>query len=203
MLPPKTQCSTHRPVGRHRTRGGVHAVRLGVLLGGLSVLAACTERKSDAPPSEPSPQAADAPAITRRVSLEINGFNYTDLYIDSFEVNGQGGGNLFVSSPTSGGGGGVCCVSFGPGSRLPIRLTIKWTRDRKRWCEKEALVTGTIPANPRHLAVHFFPDGRIEAEITENYPELKLRLEDFNEAERKASGNTVADEQTARCKDGY
>jgi hypothetical protein len=51
--------------------------------------------------------------------------------------------------------------------------------------------------------VHFFPDVRIEAEITENYPELKLKLQDYNEGQRKESGNTVADEQTARCKDGY
>ena len=197
MQPLKTRCGTHRPVGRHPTPSGTHAVRLGLLLGGLAVLVACTERKREEPPDMLLSQVAAGPAITQRVSLEINGFNYTDLYIDSFEVNGQGGGNLFVSSPTSGGGGGVCCVSFGPGSRLPIKLTIK------RWCEKEALVMGPIPANPRHLGVHFFPDGRIEAEITENYPELKLRLEDFNEAERKASGNTVVDEQTARCKDGY
>ena len=174
-----------------------------LLIVGLSMLAACNKPKAEEKPGAQPAQVEDAPAISQRVSLEINGFNYTDLYIDSFEVNGQGGGNLFVSSPTSGGGKRTCCVSFWPGTSLPVQLKIKWTRDRKRWCEKEVLLNGPVPANPRHLGVHFFPDGHIEAEITADYPELKLRLQDYNEGQRKESGNTVADEQTARCRDGY
>ena len=129
-------------------------IRRGLLLGALLLLAACSQPKTDAKPSGPTVGAAAPAVITQPVSLEINGFNYTDLYIDSFEVDGQGGGNLFVSSPTSGGGGGVCCVSLTPGTRLPVPLNIKWTRDRKRWCEKEVLLTGPLPANPRHLGVH-------------------------------------------------
>ncbi|MFY0526730.1 DUF3304 domain-containing protein [Archangium gephyra] len=167
------------------------------------MLVACNKPKTEEKPGTQPAQVDEAPVITEPVSLTINGFNYTDLYIDSFEVNGQGGGNLFVSSPTAGGGKGVCCMSFRPGTKLPVQLRIKWTRDRKRWCEKEALLTGPVPANPRHLGVHFFPDGHIEAEITEDYPELKLKLQDYNDEQRKASGNAVADEQTARCKDGY
>ena len=174
-----------------------------LLFVGLSMLEACNKPKAEEKPGTQLAQVDEAPVIAQPVSLTINGFNYTDLYIDSFEVNGQGGGNLFVSSPTSGGGGGVCCVSFSPGTKLPVQLKIKWTRNRKRWCEKEVLLTGPVPANPRHLGVHFFPDGHIEAEITADYPELKLRLQDDNEGQRKESGNTVADEQTARCRDGY
>jgi uncharacterized protein DUF3304 len=181
----------------HRTRSFPPTAYGCLLLVGLALLVACNKPKTEEKPAD------EAPVITQPVSLEINGFNYTDLYIDSFEVNSQGGGNLFVSSPTSGGGGGVCCVSFRPGTKLPVQLTIKWTRDRKRWCEKEALLSGPVPANPRHLGVHFFPDGHIEAEITEDYAEPKLKLQDFNPGQRKESGNTVADEQTARCKDGY
>jgi hypothetical protein len=93
---------------RRQARSVARAVWRGLLLGGLAALAACNESKTGAGPSEQPARAEDTSVITRRVSLEINGFNYTDLYIDSFEVNGQGGGNLFVSSPTSGGGGGVC-----------------------------------------------------------------------------------------------
>ncbi|MFY0526731.1 DUF3304 domain-containing protein [Archangium gephyra] len=167
------------------------------------MLVACNKPKAEEKPGAQLAQVEEAPVITEPVSLEINGFNYTDLYIDSFEVNGQGGGNLFVSSPTSGGGGGVCCVSFTPGTRLPVQLKLKWTRDRKRWCEKEALLTGPVPANPRHLGVHFFLDGHIEAELTEQDPEPRLRLERVDRGKRKESGNTVTDEQTARCKDGY
>jgi hypothetical protein len=177
--------------------------REALLLVGLSMLVACNKPKTEAKPGEQPAQAEAAPVITRSVALEIDGFNYTDLYIDSFEVNGQGGGNLFVSSPTAGGGGGACCVGFRPGTRLPVELTIKWTRDRKRWCEKEVLLKGPVPANPRYLGVHFFPDGHIEVELTEEYSEPKLRLERVSRGERKESGNLVADEQTARCKDGY
>jgi hypothetical protein len=169
------------------TSGG--GLRVQVLLGALSLLAACNKSKTD--------------SSLEPISLEINGFNYTDLYIYSFEVNGHGGGNVFVSTPTSGGGGSVCCVSWWPDPKEPMPLKIKWTRDRKRWCEKEVLVTGPVPANPRHLGVHFFSDGRIEAEVTEDYPEVKLRLESVSAVERKKSGNKVADEQVARCQDGY
>jgi hypothetical protein len=133
--------------------------------------------------------------------LELNGFNYTDLYIDSFEVNGQSGGNLFVSSPTSGGGGNVCCVRWVPGgAQLPIRVS--WTRDHKRVCEQEVSIRQPVPANPRHLGVHFFPDGHIEAELTEDFPDVKLELEHHNLEERKASGNTHNDERMSRCTDG-
>jgi hypothetical protein len=184
-------------------RSAPGTVRYGLLVGCLFLVACSSQPKTDEKPSEQPVKPDAPPVISKRVSLEINGFNYTDLYIDSFEVNGQGGGNLFVSSPTSGGGGSVCCVSFSPGTTLPVRLTIKWSRDRKRWCEKEVLLTGPVPANPRHLGVHFFPDGHLEAEITEDYPEPKLRLARAYPEERKESGNTVPDEQTARCKDGY
>jgi hypothetical protein len=174
-----------------------------LLLGVFSLLAACTKPKAPAEPGEHSEQAtrAAAPPPSEPLTLEINGFNYTDLYIDGFEVNGEGGGNLNVSSPTSGGGTGVCCTRWWPDTTLPMRLIIRWTRDRKRWCEKEVLLNGPVPARPRHFAVHFFPDGHIEAELTENYPEVKLRLERVDEGRRKESGNTVADERVARCQD--
>ncbi|WP_257461086.1 DUF3304 domain-containing protein [Archangium lipolyticum] len=182
----------------HRARRLPRGVRWGLLLCVLPLLAGCN-KKTETTPDEPPTRAAEPAPRREPLLLEINGFNYTDLYIDSFEVNGQGGGNLFVSSPESGGGGGVCCVSWSPEGTTPVRLKITWTRDRKRWCEKEVLLTGPAPSNPRHLGVHFFPDGHIEAEVTEDYPDLKLRMERVDTARRKPSGNTVADEQTARC----
>lgn len=170
--------------------------RYGVLLGALAVLGAC-KSKTDA---NGSGQPAEFERSSGPVSLTLIGFNYTDLSIDNFSVNGQGGGNIFVSTPTSGGGGSVCCVGFSAASELPIPVKIRWTRDRKRWCEKEVLITGPVPAAPEYLAVHFYPDGRIDAEITQQYPSVKLQLEEgVNPDERKPSGNTVADEQTARC----
>jgi hypothetical protein len=189
--------------GRPRARIVPRAACYCVLLGALSVLAACKKPKTDETPNGQTGQAAESPPSREPISLTIVGFNYTDLYIDSFEVNSVGGGNIVVSTTTSGGGGSTCCASWFRGRTLPMLLKIKWTRDRKRWCQKEIQTSGPIPANPTHLGVHFFPDGRIEAELSEGYPELKLRLESVSADERKKSGNTVMDEQVARCQDAY
>ncbi|HEX8819697.1 MAG TPA: DUF3304 domain-containing protein [Archangium sp.] len=165
--------------------------RHGVLLGALAVLASCNKPKAE----EPVP-------VNEPIGLTISGFNYTDLYIDHFSVNGNGGGNVYVSSPTSGGGGFTCCASWFTNMTVPMRVEVVWTRDRNRWCTKVVETTGPTPANPSHLAVHFFPDGRIEAELTEDPPKMKLRLESAGPLQRKTSGNTVTDERTARCQDG-
>ena len=136
------------------------------------------------------------------VSLAINAFNYTDTYIDSFEVNHQGGGNIYVSSPTSGGGGTVCCVTWRPGTRLPKPIKVRWSRDNKRWCEMTVMLNGPVPANPTAIGVHFMPDGDIQVELSQGYPKLKLKLDSFNDGRRKETGNVVYDEQIASCKDG-
>jgi len=138
--------------------------------------------------------------------LAINGFNYTDLYIDDFSVGSSGGGNLFVSSPTSGGGSTSCCVVLYPGASLPRPVTIEWMRSldgkRQRWCKKTVQLTGPIPENPTAFGVHFMPDGEIQVEVTQGYPKLKLRLDSYNDGHRKAEGNVIHDEQKAVCKDG-
>ena len=122
-------------------------------------------------------------------NLEINGFNYTDLYIDSFSVNSQGGGNVFVSSPTSGGGGGVCCIGWDSSYEPPITVVVEWTYDRETACRQEVTIEEPYPENPNHIGIHFFQDGHVEATVSEDYPELKLVLEHFNHEERKESGN--------------
>ncbi|WP_224361436.1 DUF3304 domain-containing protein [Hyalangium versicolor] len=186
--------SAAHPRGPAAPRG----LRAWLLLGVLGGAASCSQQSAP-PPPRASSAPKEAPADSEPISLEINGFNYTDLYIDSFEVNGQSGGNLFVSSTTSGGGGSVCCTRWIPGSQLPLRVS--WSRDGKRWCEQEVSLPPSPPAAPRHLGVHFFPDGHIEAELTEDYPDLKLALERDNPEERRATGNTINDERMSRCKD--
>ncbi|AKI99144.1 Hypothetical protein AA314_00771 [Archangium gephyra] len=86
-----------------------------MLLGALSGLAGCKKPKTGENPGGQTGQAAETtPPSLEPISLEINGFNYTDLYIDNFSVNGNSGGNLYVSSPTSGGGGArVARAGFG------------------------------------------------------------------------------------------
>ncbi len=141
--------------------------------------------------------AADAPTVPQRtgepVSLLIQGYNYTDDYIESFTVNGQGGGNIFESGPLSGGGGSVCCLSYIPGTPMPIRLKVRWTSSyctvsttnqygetyvwrRPRWSEAVALVERLPEGLPRALEVHFYRDGRVEAAITQGYSVPRLKL---------------------------
>lgn len=126
-------------------------------------------------------------------SLLLQGYNYTDHYIDSFSVNGQGGGNIFESSPTSGGGGSVCCVSWQPGSKLPVKIKVRWATaycmklirtkfgdyDERQniFKEKEAWISEEVGDEPRALEVHFYRDGRIEAAITtgDSPPRIKLQ----------------------------
>jgi hypothetical protein len=136
------------------------------------------------------------------VDLTIYGLNYTDTEILSFVVGASGGGDVAVSRGEFGGGGYVCCIEWRPGWPLPITYDLLWTRDGKRYCKREAQLLGPVPANPNYFAVHFFPDGHIELEITERRPNTKLKLRRFNDYQRKPTGNTVADEQTAECRDG-
>jgi len=149
--------------------------------------------------------AADAPTVPTRtgepVSLLIQGYNYTDDYIESFTVNGQGGGNIFESGPSSGGGKSACCLSYTPGTSLPIRLKVRWTasycwyrgttkygptapRLKDLWKEAEALVTHVNDEKPRALEVHFFPDGRVEAAITAGYSPPRLVLQRNSDGRR-------------------
>jgi hypothetical protein len=151
----------------------------------------------------PSPSAAGP---TKSFTLGINGFNYTDLLISAFNVSKTGGGNIYVSSPTSGGGGTTCCIRWSSATQLPWPIEIEWMRYSnrvQRWCKKTVMFNGPVPANPTAIAVHFMPDGDIQIEITEGYPKLKLRLENFSDGERHATGNLIHDDKTASCRNGY
>lgn len=128
-------------------------------------------------------------------SLLIQGYNYTDQYIDSFTVNGVGGGNVFVSDSGSGGGGSVCCYAFDSQRTLPISIKVKWAAsyclerktnpypfgerffdERKTlWKEAEVEIKDvSLPA--KALEVHFYPDGHVEAAVTPGYSPPRLKL---------------------------
>ena len=130
--------------------------RADMLIGGTlalftaSLLAACqpsgvggSDRQSVVvPPASGTNKTAGTPAIPqefesdgimpKRYSVVPYGYNYTDTYIDSFSVNGAGGGNLAVSTPTAPGGGHTCCMTLVSGLPLDYEYVVKWTRDRKR-----------------------------------------------------------------------
>jgi len=130
------------------------------------------------------------------VSLDVVGYNYTNRYIDSFTVDGQGGGNLYVSSATSGGGGDVCCTEYRPGTRLNT-VTVRWQSGAcyyheksptstqiydtlyAFYKEKEVTVEDDIPPKASYMEVHFYPDGSVRAAVTgsESKPRLSLSKE--------------------------
>jgi hypothetical protein len=187
--PPSSSRSKSKRAGRERA----------VLVAGCTLLlGACAATKPDTK-NEP------VPVYGPPVSLAINGFNYTDLPIDHFSVAGAGGGNIFVSSPTSGGGSTSCCLTWRPSTPLPKPIKVEWMRNldgKRRWCEKTVQLTGPVPDKPTALGVHFMPGGDIQVEITRGYPKLKLQLQNFDDGRRHESGNVIHDEQTARCRDG-
>jgi len=123
--------------------------------------------------------------------LGITGYNYTDRAVADFSVNGAGGSNVEVSSPTSGGGGLSCCVVLARNSKTPFWIDVEYEMDalesyppRKMvepagpYVKTRVEVTGPIPPNPSYLEIHFYPDHHIEAAISgadgPSPPRLKL-----------------------------
>lgn len=141
-------------------------------------------------------QSAPPPHYEPRVlSLGLTGYNYTDRSISEFFVDGRGGGNVGVSTPTSGGGGTVCCVSYVV-AKDPGSVNIRWQSDacyyhvkstisdevynRIHWFFKEAEVEIERPApqNPKYFEVHFYPDGSVKAAVSEHAGEPRLKLQE-------------------------
>ena len=188
------RCVSNRGVSR----------RIGLIGIAMVMLAGC-QQLSARGSALPAPPAVVAKS-DKPVSLAINGFNYTDIAIDLFSVAHQGGGNIFVSSRTSGGGGTVCCLTWRPGTKLPKPIMVEWMRyaeKKQRWCRRTVMLTGPVPSNPTAIGVHFMPDGSIQVELSEGYPELKLKLSNFDDGRRRETDNVIHGEEIASCKDGY
>ncbi len=137
---------------------------------------------------------ATAQRHSGEISLSLAGYNYTNRYIDSFSVDGQGGGNIYVSSPTSGGGGTVCCVSYFP--RAPQQtVRVRWTSGGCYFSEKSSLSDEMVETlhsfykeedvpvevlakdNAQHMEVHFYLDGTIKAAITAGISPPRMMLD--------------------------
>lgn len=156
----------------------------------LAGLAGCSPSDTFAQPQQ---QTTVSSKSNEPVMLAITGYNYTSRHIAFFSVNGQGGGNLYVSSRTSGGGSTVCCVRYKPGAKVR-KLNVEWQSGGCYYSEKSTIsdevsdtlhyfrvrrdveVDPHIPADPQVMEVHFYPDGSIHAAITsqESPPRFKL-----------------------------
>ena len=170
----------------------VACLRASVLLLTMLCTAACNSQTTGEPGAEPPPKKAP---IGTPIKLGIVGYNYTNRYIDSFSVGGKygaGGGNLFVSGPSSGGGGTVCCANYRSGVDT-FKVTIRWQTAGCTYNERfshgerfydihhffkevQVQVEPNIPDNPRYLEVHIYPDDRVEAVVTEEVSRPRLIL---------------------------
>lgn len=172
----------------NRWTNGVRYLAVAMLL----ALCACGKAAS----SQAGSGQSSAYEESRPISLALVGYNYTNRYIDTFSVNSQGGGNLYISSPTSGGGGTVCCVRYWPGAG-EYKVKVRWQsgacyyrvrasdsdevykRLHSFYKETEVNVTDHAGTRGRYMEVHFYPNGTVQAAVTADasMPRLSLSKE--------------------------
>lgn len=120
----------------------------------------------------------------KRMDLTLVGYNYTNLYIDAFSVDEQWGGNLRVSSPGGGGGGSVCCVLYVDRPTKKTTVKVRWqlgacyykikspsshyiyNQLHAFFKEVEVVLDVSAATKPEYLEVHFYPDGTVQAAVT-------------------------------------
>lgn len=187
-----------------------HSARLAFCVALLAAIGGCDvqspARTAHTVPSAASASpAAEASTTVKAHNLTIYGYNYTDTGIGSFEVNGQGGGNLQVSEPTAGGGKSTCCATVFSPYQQPKKVKIKWTRDLETWCEQEVVLYPPLPAKPEYFEVHFYRDGHIELAVTEvdSPPRLRLQASARGSRHEDEKLNVNNDSKFARCTLGY
>ncbi len=124
---------------------------------------------------------ASAQPQSRSVSTGF--FNYTNRYIGDVVVDGAwiGGGDAYgmggyaqgLMAPTDPNRRATLKVQWIVADSYDIASN-KYTRmpDEKRFAEVP--VAWPYPANPRLLILHFYPDGRVEAELEENQPKRRI-----------------------------
>jgi hypothetical protein len=160
----------------------------------LTILCACGQA---ATPQKP---ASVEPALEEPTSLALEGYNYTNRYIDSFTVDGQGGGNIHLSSPTSGGGGTVCCVPYWLGTKTNV-VAVRWQsgacyyhkrsstsyevyeRLHSFYTERKVTVLENNKQPAKYMEVHFYADGSVQAAVTASASPPRMQLSE----ERKDS----------------
>ena len=137
------------------------------------------------------------------VTLDLLGYNYTDRDINDYDVDGEGGGIVAMSSPTSGGSGIVCCVRLSIGRSTPIIVRVRWQVDGCTYLMRSAFTGSTqrmhhyfykeeyveVPRpkgiKPRHLESHFYPDGSVVVRLTDDISLPLLSLKELRPEKSK------------------
>jgi hypothetical protein len=128
--------------------------------------------------------------------LGLLGYNYTDRDIDDYSVDGAGGGNVILSSPTSGGSGVTCCVKLSNTYKGPIRVKVRWQVDGCKYLikddrtgrsdevrhfyykETEVDVHRTAENKLGYIETHFYPDGTVKVQLTEHASHPRFVLDE-------------------------
>ena len=150
-------------------------------------LAACNAQSDT---NQPAPETK--PADGSRVGLTMVAYNYTDRYIDTYSVNGNGGGNVFVSNGIDGGSKRTCCVSYRVGLKK-IEVDVRWQigactyntyvdsagvehSETHSFFKEVTIFAPAMTDNPKYFETHFYADGHVEAAITEERSDPRLIL---------------------------
>jgi len=176
---------------------------MAALMALMALASACTPQAGDGGGAQKSTEATNTPA--REYNLTLHGYNYTDLGIGSYEVNGQGGGNVEVSREHAGGSGEVCCVTVYAPMTEPQPIAIKWNPTGDKWCEQTVTLKPPLPAKPEYFEVHFYQDGHIEVAVTDTYSPSRMMLSRKHGNSRHQDGHQNVDNSSsfARCQNGY
>jgi len=110
-------------------------------------------------------------------SVSIDQYNYTDRYIGDITVNGVWAGDV---GAYRGGGDRIQGLLAPKDLNKRVVLKVKWivadtydvatnkyTRQPSEPREAEVELPRPYPPNPHLLVLHFYPDGHVEAELTE------------------------------------
>ena len=98
------------------------------------------------------------------ISVEMVGYNHTDVGIYAFEVNGHGGPNIGAHQ---GGGKFTCCVTVPRVYKPGMTAKVRWVH-RIDDVPQERIVA-VPPYRPEEIgrfAVHFLRDGNIKVFVT-------------------------------------
>lgn len=166
-----------------------NALRKKILIG--SVLLAFEISAVEQAAALPTAESRNLENSTTDYQLDVIAYNYTDKTIGSYSVDGAWVGDVILSSPTSGGSGTGCCFMLPKKLKSPVRVTIRWQiggcryyvkspssnymYGKTHYYYKEQIIPVQLKSkiNPNHLAIHFFPDGSVQAHVTD---ELDLPL---------------------------
>lgn len=136
-------------------------------LGGLATLAGC------------------ATAQTGGRGVAATAFNYTNRYIRDILADGAWIGGVDAYGGSGGKTAQGLLAPSDPNRKVVLKVewvvadvydvpTNKYTRMPDEKHSSDVPVAWPYPAAPEYLALHFYPDGRVEAELVEGRPKRRI-----------------------------